>query len=95
MQTKRQLRREIRELERRAEQRRREAIAARGDAAVANGEAETWKRRAYESADKLIAANYELRELQRRNAAYERAAHRELLGSPTKRGHGAVLEVAS
>lgn len=95
MQTKRQLRRENKELREQCALERRKAIAARANECEANREAATWERRAIEWADRVTEVEYELRELRRRNAAYERAAHRELLGRPAKRGHGAVLEAAS
>lgn len=95
METKRQLRRENRELREQCALERRNAIAARGDEGLANREAEMWERRAIEWADRVTEVEYELRELRRINAAYERAAHRELPGRPARRGHGAVLEVAS
>lgn len=86
MQTKRQLRRENKQLREARAVDRQMAIAARGDEAIANGEADLWKRRAIENADRLIAASREIRELRRLNAALERAA---------RRGHGKVLEAAS
>lgn len=95
MPTKRQLRRENEQLREQCALERRKAIAARGDEGLANRDAETWQRRAIENADRLIAAEYELRHLRRVTAAYERQALRELLGSPARRGHGQVLEVAS
>jgi hypothetical protein len=93
--SKRMLRAEIRDLEARLDTSRRETRAARGDCGLATRDAEAWERRAIEFSERVTEVEYQLRDLNRLVHQYERAAHRELLGRPVKRGFGKVLEAAS
>lgn len=93
--SRRTLRAEIRDLEARLDTSRRETRAARGDCGIATREAQMWERLAVKHADRVTEVEYRLRDLNRLVHQYERAAHQELLGRPARRGHGAVLEVAS
>lgn len=93
--SRRTLRAEIRDLEARLDTSRRETRAARGDCGLATRDAETWEQRAIEWSNRVTEVEYRLRDLNRLVHQYERAAHQELLGRPARRGHGAVLEVAS
>jgi hypothetical protein len=74
--SRRSLRAEIRALEASLDVSKRETRAARGDCGIATRDMETWRRRAIENADRLIAEANAHRECRRQLAAHERQAQR-------------------
>ena len=93
--SRRTLRAEVLDLQDRLDVSRRETRAARGDCGIATREMHVWRRRAVETADRVVDVELQLRGCRREIAAYERKAYREVLPTLPQQRTALVLDVAS